>query len=51
MCQGANWPWSYWLISCWQQIGGQIYFTSCIRSRQPGLDLGAFQSRQPGPET
>jgi len=24
---------------------------SCIRSRQPGLDLGAFESRQPGPET
>jgi len=25
--------------------------TSCIQSRQPGLDLGAFESRQPGPET
>jgi len=24
-----------------------LYFTSCIQSRQPGLDLGAFQSRQP----
>jgi len=23
----------------------------CIRSRQPGLDLGAFQSRQPGLDT
>jgi len=25
--------------------------SSCIRSRQPGLNLGAFQSWQPGPET